>query len=489
MPALLCALLATPPSWAQTLKAPGAGVGPRLGGAAAPATPGAQLPSEFAPALPSTSTSTSTPASSSQRIRPVDAIVAVVNNEVITAHELDLRMQTVEARLRSQGGTVPPQAQFRQQLLERMIVDRAQLQLAKESGLRVDDPLLDAAVARIAEQNNLTMADLRRKVESDGVSFARFREDIRNEILLQRLREREVDSKVQITESEVDNFLTSGGGAAQFAQPEINLAQILVRIPENASAEQIAQRRQRAEEALQQLRSGAAFAQVAAAYSDASDALNGGDMGWRTLDRLPQLFVDAVAERRDNELVVVKSANGFHILRVLGRRTATPAKAGAATPAVTQTRARHILIKVNQVVPANEARRKLVELKERLDNKAATFPELARMYSNDGSAPKGGDLGWLYPGDTVPEFERAMNALQPGQISEPIESPFGFHLIQVIERKTDDVTQERQRMMARQALRERKIEEATEDWLRQLRDRTYVEYRAEELGAPAGATR
>ncbi|MFL6667307.1 MAG: peptidylprolyl isomerase, partial [Burkholderia ambifaria] len=210
---------------------------------------------------------------------------------------------------------------------------------------------------------------------------------------------------------------------------------------------------------------------------------------WRTLDRLPQLFVDAVAERRDNELVVVKSANGFHILRVLGRRTATPAKAGAATPAVTQTRARHILIKVNQVVPANEARRKLVELKERLDNKAATFPELARMYSNDGSAPKGGDLGWLYPGDTVPEFERAMNALQPGQISEPIESPFGFHLIQVIERKTDDVTQERQRMMARQALRERKIEEATEDWLRQLRDRTYVEYRAEELGAPAGATR
>jgi peptidyl-prolyl cis-trans isomerase SurA len=174
---------------------------------------------------------------------------------------------------------------------------------------------------------------------------------------------------------------------------------------------------------------------------------------------------------------------------VLGRRTSTPAKAGASAPAVTQTRARHILIKVNQVVPANEARRKLVELKERLDNKAATFPELARMYSNDGSASKGGDLGWLYPGDTVPEFERAMNALQPGQISEPIESPFGFHLIQVIERKTDDVTQERQRMMARQALRERKIEEATEEWLRQLRDRTYVEYRAEELGAAAGPAR
>lgn len=479
MPALLCALLATPPSWAQTLKVPGAGAGPRLGGAAASSTPAAQLPSASAPAS----------ASASQQVRPIDAIVAVVNNEVITAQELETRMQTVEARLRSQGGSVPPRAQFQQQLLERMIIDRAQLQLAKENGLRVDDALLDAAVARIAEQNNVTMAEMRRKVESDGVSFARFREDIRNEIMLQRLREKEVDSKVQITESEIDNFLASGGGATQVAQPEINLAQILVRIPENASAEQIAQRRARAEEALQQLRTGADFAQVAAAYSDATDALKGGEMGWRTLDRLPQLFVDAVAERRDNELVVVKSANGFHILRVLGRRTSTPAKAGASVPAVTQTHARHILIKVNQVVTANEARRKLVELKERLDNKAATFPELARMYSNDGSASRGGDLGWLYPGDTVPEFERAMNALQPGQISEPIESPFGYHLIQVIERKTDDVTQERQRMMARQALRERKIEEATEDWLRQLRDRTYVEYRSEELGAATGPAR
>jgi len=268
------------------------------------------------------------------------------------------------------------------------------------------------------------------------------------------------------------------------------LAQILIRIPENASAEQIAQRRQRADEALQQLRTGADFARVAATYSDATDALKGGDMGWRTLDRLPQIFVDAVADRRENELVVAKSANGFHILRVLGRRTSTPAKAGttAAAPAVTQTHARHILIKVNQVVPANEARRKLVELKERLTNKAATFPELARLYSNDGSAAKGGDLGWLYPGDTVPEFERAMNALQPGEVSDPIESPFGYHLIQVIERKTDDVSQERQRLQARSALRERKIEEATEEWLRQLRDRTYVEYRADEL-APAASSR
>ena len=478
MPALLCALLAASPSWSQSLRVPGAASGPtapRLGAMPGPAT--------------ATPAPAAAPSAGAQRMRPVDAIVAVVNNEVITGVELEARMQTVEARLKGQNIAVPPRAQFQQQLLERMIVDRAQLQLAKESGLRVEDPLLDAAVARIAEQNGLSLADFRKRVEADGATFERFREDIRSEILLQRLREREVDNKVQITESEIDNFMAAGGGA-QGAQPEINLAQILVRIPENASAEQITQRRQRAEEALQQLRSGADFARVAATYSDASDALKGGEMGWRTLDRLPQIFIDAVADRRDNELVVAKSANGFHILRVLGRRTSTPGKAGAtaAAPAVTQTHARHILIKVNQVVPANEARRKLVELKERLANKAATFPELARLYSNDGSAAKGGDLGWLYPGDTVPEFERAMTALQPGQVSEPVESPFGFHLIQVIERKTDDVSQERQRLQARAALRERKIEEATEEWLRQLRDRTYVEYRAEELG-PAASNR
>jgi peptidyl-prolyl cis-trans isomerase SurA len=482
MPALLCALLAASPAWSQSLKAPSAAPGPmspRLG-----ASPVLTPAPAVAPAA-----ATPSPAAGTQRVRPIDAIVAVVNSEVITAQELEARMQIVESRLKNQGVAVPPREQFQKQLLERMIVDRAQLQLAKESGLRVEDPLLDAAVARIAEQNGLTLADFRKRVEADGTTFERFREDIRNEILLQRLREREVDNKVQITESEIDNFLAAGG-ATQGAQPEINLAQILVRIPENASADQINQRRQRAEEALQQLRSGADFARVAATYSDASDALKGGDMGWRTLDRLPQIFIDAVADRRENELVVAKSANGFHILRVLGRRTSTPSKAGssATAPAVTQTHARHILIKVNQVVPANEARRKLVELKERLANKAATFPELARLYSNDGSAAKGGDLGWLYPGDTVPEFERAMDALQPGQVSDPIESPFGYHLIQVIERKTDDVSQERQRLQARQALRERKIEEATEEWLRQLRDRTYVEYRAEEL-APAASAR
>ncbi|MBK4733715.1 peptidylprolyl isomerase [Noviherbaspirillum sp. DKR-6] len=492
MPALIAALVAAPQAWPQSFKLPGAG-SPTLPAATAPATA-----SPTSPALPASTTSATTSAQSrpsaapaqAGRVVPVDAIVAVVNNEVITAQELESRMQLVEARLKSQGVSLPPRAEFQKQLLERMIVDRAQMQEAKEQGIRVDDNLLDNAIARIAQQNSMSLQEFRNKVERDGTPYNRFREDIRGEIMMQRLREREVVNKVQITESEVDNFLAANGGAMS-AQPELDIAQILVRIPENATPEQIAQRRARADEALQQLRGGADFARVAATYSDASDALNGGDMGWRSPDRLPQLFVDAVAQRQDGEISVVKSANGFHILKLVGRRSAAAGngKNGAALPAVTETHVRHILIKVNQVVPANEARRKLVELKERLDHKAATFEELARLYSNDGSASKGGDLGWIYPGDTVPEFEKAMNALQPGQISDPVESPFGFHLIQVLERKTDDMSRERQRTLAKQALRERKVDEATEDWLRQLRDRTYVEYRNDELAGLAGAAR
>lgn len=422
-------------------------------------------------------------ASSGVQVRPqvVDTIAAVVNNEVITSQELESRVRQVERRMRSQGIAVPPRAEMQKQLLERLIVDRAQIQLARELGIRVDDLTIDRAIARIAEQNKLSLQEFRNQLEREGTPLGRFRDEIREEIIMQRLREREVGNKVQVSESEVDNFLAENKGALQREQQEINLAQVLVRIPENASAEQIAQRRQRAEEAVKLLTEGRDFANVAATYSDAADGLKGGEIGWRPLERLPQLFVDAVANVNQGELALVKSANGFHILKVLGKRTvASDAKGGAQPVVVQQTRVRHILVKVNQVVSAAEARRKLVELKERLDNKAASFEDLAKLHSNDLSASKGGDLGWIYPGDTVPEFERAMDALQPGQISEPVESPFGYHLIQVLERKADDVSKERRRMVARQMLRERKLEEATEDWLRQLRDRAYVEYRLNE---------
>jgi peptidyl-prolyl cis-trans isomerase SurA len=411
----------------------------------------------------------------------VDAIVAVVNTDVITLKELDDRVRLVEQRLKRQNTQMPPREVLQRQLLERMIVTRAQMQMARDSGIRVDDIMLDRAVSRISEQNQLSLQTFRDQLERDGLSFARFREEIREEITLQRLREREVDNKLQIGESEIDNYLAASAGKNDAGQQEINLAQILVRVPENASPQQIAERRKRAETAIAQLKSGAEFAKTAASFSDAGDALSGGDLGWRIVSRLPQLFVDAVEKINEGEIApLVRSANGFHVLKLNGRRTASLVK-GASGTMVQQTRARHILIKVNQIVSSAEARRKLVELRERLDNKAAKFEDLARLYSNDGSATKGGDLGWIYPGDTVPEFERAMNALSPGEVSKPVESPFGFHLIEVLERKTEEISRERQRMMARQSLREQKLDEAYEDWLRQLRDRAYVEYRLDEF--------
>ncbi|NMM25771.1 MAG: molecular chaperone SurA [Glaciimonas sp.] len=408
----------------------------------------------------------------------VDAIIAVVNNEVITQQELEQRLRTVQARAVKKGINLPPRAEFQHQLLEQMVLERAQMQLAKEAGIQVDDIMLDRSISRIAEQNKMTLQKFRDELEREGTAFPEFREEIRQQIVTQRLREREVDSKIQVAESEIDNYLGAEKNPAQ-AQQELNLAQILVRIPENASPEQIAEREKRAQSALQQLKSGGDFAKVSASFSDAGEALTGGDLGWRGQDRLPKLFLDAVANLSPGQVsAVLRSANGFHILKLVGKRDA--AKTDASAPAVQQTHARHILIKVNQAVPANEARRTLTELKQRLDNKAATFEELAKLYSNDLSAAQGGDLGWLYPGDTVPEFERAMDALQPGQISEPIESPFGYHLIQVLERKTDAVSPERKRNTARMAIREIKIEEATQDWQRQIRDRAYVEFRTEE---------
>ncbi|HEX2605149.1 MAG TPA: peptidylprolyl isomerase [Oxalicibacterium sp.] len=413
----------------------------------------------------------------------VDAILVVVNNEVITQREFLERLQSVEQRLQKQGGAMPPRAQLQRQLLERMIVEKAELQAAKEQGIRVDDSMLDRAIGRIADQNNLTLPQFRQRLEADGMQYAKFREEIRNEIMMQRLREREVDNKIQVSDAEIDNYLAAQNEKGNAAPQELDIAQILIRVPENASADQLAERQKRAEEVIQQLNAGGDFAKLAAAYSDGNDGLNGGDLGWRTTDRLPQLFVDATANLQQGQVApIVKSANGFHILKLLGRRTQSvmrgaPAADANVPAAVKQTRVSHILIKVNQVVSEADALRKLNDIKQRIDNHAATFEDMARLYSNDLSASKGGDLGWIYPGDTVPEFERAMDALPIGQVSDPVKSPFGYHLILVKERKMDDVSQERQRQAARQAIRERKLDEATQDWLRQLRDRAYVEYR------------
>lgn len=408
----------------------------------------------------------------------INSIAVVVNDEVITQQEVNERIVSVERRLKAQGTALPDRAELKKQLIERLIVDRAQLQLAKENGMRVDDVMLDRTLQRMAEQNKMNLQEFRNQIEREGTSFARFREEIRDDIMMQRIREREVDSKILITESEIDNFLAAEA-SAKVGKQEINLLHILVRIPENATAEQIALRRNRAEEVVQKLRSGGDFAKLAVTYSDSAEALKGGDIGWREQDRIPQLFIDAINKIKVGEFSeIVRSPNGFHILKLVGKRAASEAQPAVA--AVQQTRVRHILIKANQIVTEAEARQKLLDLKKQIENKTATFEELAKTNSADGSASKGGDLGWIYPGDTVKEFEDAMNKLAINEVSDPVQSPFGFHLIQVQERKAEDQSKDRQRMTARQALRERKSDEALQDWLRELRDRTYVEYREDQ---------
>lgn len=414
-----------------------------------------------------------------RRAQPVeiDRIVAVVNDEAITAFELRARLATVERQLRGQNVQLPPRDVLERQLLERMIADRVQLQFAKETGLRVSDVELDAALRRIAENNRLGLPDFRAALERDGIAWAKFREEIREEIVLSRLRDREVESRIVVSDGEIDNYLANPDQGASIGNVEVQTAHIVLRVPEQATPDQLMRIGARAQAALDQLRRGENFAKVAASYSDAPDGLSGGAMGSRPLDRLPALYGDAVKKLKPGEVSdILRSPAGFHIVKLIDRQGDGGAK---QVVSLKQTRARHILIKVNELISEAEARRKLVAIKERLDN-GADFAELARLNSNDLSAAKGGDLGWLYQGDTVPDFEKAMDALKLNQISEPIQSPFGFHLIQVLERRTEDATAERQRLTARQVLRERKSDEAYQDWVRQMRDRAYVEYRSED---------
>jgi peptidyl-prolyl cis-trans isomerase SurA len=408
-----------------------------------------------------------------RQIIAIDRIVAVINNEVITRNALEERTIFALRQLRQQGTPPPARAVLEKQLLERLITDRVQLDVAKQTGLSVDDVELERAIGRIAEENKLSLPLLRAAIEKDGIPFDRFREDIRNEIILARLREREVSNKIVVTDSEIDNFINTQQTQTS-GNDEYKLSHILVVVPEQASPEQIQLRQARAEQALAQLKGGADFRQVAATFSEAPDALQGGSMDWRESSRLPTIFVEALKTMRVGETsALLRSANGFHILRLNDQR-------GSQSPIIVQqTRARHILIKTNELISENDARSRLITLKERLDNKA-DFAELARVHSEDTSASRGGDLGWISPGDTVPEFERAMSALKPGEISAPVRSPFGWHLIQVQERRNEDMSKERLRLMARQALRARKSDEAYQEWVRQLRDQAFIDIRLDE---------
>ncbi|HET9113321.1 MAG TPA: peptidylprolyl isomerase [Burkholderiales bacterium] len=402
----------------------------------------------------------------------LDHIIAVVNDDVITRHDLDERYDRAVQQLESRKIPLPPRAVLEKQILERMINDRIQLQFADQSGIKVDDPTLDRAIDRIAAQNQMTPAQFREAVAKEGIPYDKFRADIRDQIILTHLREREVDNKINVTEAEVDAYLNAQ--AKQGSDDEYNTAHILISIPENATSEQIQFAHAKAEEALNKIRAGADFAQISASYSNAPNALEGGEMGWRRAAQIPALFSQVLVSMKPGETSdILRSNSGFHIIKLIDKRTADK------TTIINQTHARHILIKTSEVVSAADAKKRLEEIRSKIENGSAKFSDMARQYSNDASASKGGDLGWLSPGETVPEFEHAMDALKPGEISEPVQSPFGFHLIQVLERRQEDVTKERQRILARQAIRQRKIEEAQEEWLRQLRDGAFVEYRNE----------
>ncbi|MDP2759444.1 MAG: peptidylprolyl isomerase [Sideroxyarcus sp.] len=401
----------------------------------------------------------------------IDAVQVVVNDDVITRLELAQRMQVVMQQLQSQGTKLPERGILEKQILERMILEKLQVQFAMENGVRVDDAQLESALQRIAQQNKFeSLAAFRAKLEKDGIDFARFREEIRGEILSVRLREREVDSKLFISDNDIAAYLDTQAKQGNRGE-QLQLAHILIVVPEQATAENLRSLQQRAEAALQKLRDGAPFAQIAAGYSDARDALQGGQIGWRPSNELPGLFADALSAMQPGQLSdILRSPSGFHILKLIDRRDTN------APVFITQTHARHILIKTSELVSESDARARLQEIKQRIDV-GADFAEQARLHSEDGSAAQGGELGWISPEETVPEFEKAMDALKEGQISGLVKSGFGWHLIQVLERRNADVSEQQQKQRARNAIRAYKSDEAYQDWLRQLRDRAFIEYR------------
>ncbi|MEI7445785.1 MAG: peptidylprolyl isomerase [Burkholderiales bacterium] len=408
----------------------------------------------------------------------VDRVVAIVNNEAITARELDARTRAIVSRLGGQNVQLPPMAELQRQVLERMILDRAAQQAARDAGVRIDDAAVDRAIARIAAEQKMGVAQLRQRLEADGISFTSFRQEVASEMAIARLRERDIESRIQVSEAEVDALLAEQSGGAGPAT-EYNVAQILVRVPEGAAPEVVERLRVRAEAIAREARGGVDFTRLASNLSDGSDAITGGELGLRTADRLPPLFVQAVESLNPGEVApVVRSPAGFHVIKLVDRRNGGIGKAAGAP--VRQTRARHILVRVDELNPESEVIRRLTEIRGRLEAGTVTFADMARQYSKDGTASQGGDLGWVYPGDTVPEFERAMDDLEPGGLAGPVRTPFGYHLIQVIERRTDEASPERVRAAARNALRERKSAEAYQEWLSQIRASAYVDLRLDE---------
>lgn len=406
-------------------------------------------------------------------IRPADFIVAVVNSEPVTNKEVQAMRARLLGEIKARGVATPTAAELTRQALEMLINEKAQLQQARELGIRVENEQIDQAEANLAASNQLGREAFRQRLQQQGLSVETFREELRTQLTLSRLREREVNARVRISELEIDQFLREQNQEARRSPPELNIAMILVAVPENSSPAEVQALERKAQDIARQARSGSSFAQLAKAHSQAFDrGANGGEMGLRPEDRYPEIFVDALRDQPVQAVAgPVRSGAGFHILKLLDRRQ------GAAVMTVVQTRARHILLRPAGQVSVDQAVARLQSLRQQILSGRVGFEQAARELSQDGSAAQGGDLGWANPGQFVPEFEQVMNRLQPGQISEPLVSRFGVHILEVTDRRQVAVPEREQRDMARAALREKRLDEAYAQWAEEVRGRAYVEMR------------
>jgi len=412
------------------------------------------------------------PASSIKPQYPLNRIVAIVNDDVIVSSELEDAIVDVIRQLQEKGTTVPDRPVLVKQVLERLVVDTLQLQIARNNGISIDDSMLNSEVQALAKENGVTLTQFREVLERDGYSYMNFREDLRRQLLIQQVRRQMVSSRIKVNEQEVDNLLATMKASGQ-GDVEYHLSHILVAIPEASGPEAIQQAEQRANGILERLRSGANFTDVAIAESDGQTALEGGDIGWRALGQIPSLFVDTVKNMQVGDVSdIIRSSGGYHIIKLVEKR-------GDERHIVQQTKVRHILLKPDEVNTDAEVRTRIEQLEIRLRG-GEDFATLALTNSQDTlSAANKGELGWVNQGDTVPEFEDAMNRLAPGEISAPVKSQFGWHIIQVLERRDHDSTEEYERSKVRNLIRSRKYTEELFLWLRRLRDESYVEYRTE----------
>lgn len=411
----------------------------------------------------------------------VDRIVAVVNDDVITRRELDWRMALIARRLQQQNAPLPPNDQLQLQVLNQMVLERIQLQRAKDDGIVIDEATLQRTLTRLAQANNLSLEMYRARLEAQGVPWPVFSADARSELLLSKLREKEVDSKITVSDAEVANYIASQRGPTQRVQQDLRFEHILIKVAQNAPQFEVDAARQKASELLKRALANENFAKLAKRNSQAADAAQGGDLGFRSTSSLPEAMTQAASQLRPGQVSpdLVRTPEGFEIVRLVERRVSSGT--GSQAPRLMQTHARHILIRVGEGQSEPASRQKLLALRAQLEA-GGDFANFARTYSQDGSASQGGDLGWISPGETVPEFERAMNSLKEGQISQPIRTEYGYHLIQVIERREAQGSVAQQQEIARQAIGQRKAEQAYADWLRQLRDSSYVQYK---LDGPA----